>query len=126
MTMKLTVKRFRTRRSDPVTAAPVRPVVKPVAAGPKVVGDDAFFPNTNDDGFGSQSFATARNASLAPVPEAGPDIDSIRREGLTGRQLRMARRVAQKHGLPATSDFDAVRLLRNAGKIGRASCRERV
>ena len=115
MTMKLTVKRFRTRRSDPVTAAPVCPVVKPVAAGPKVVGDDAFFPNTNDDGFGSQSFATARNASLAPVPEAGPDIDSIRREGLTGRQLRMARRVAQKHGLPATSDFDAVRLLRNAG-----------
>jgi capsular polysaccharide transport system permease protein len=27
----------------------------------------------------------------------------------------MARRLAQKHGLPATSDFDAVRLLRNAG-----------
>lgn len=40
------------------------------------------------------------------------DIDAIRREGLTGRQLRMARRVAQKHNLPATSDFDAVRLLR--------------
>jgi len=29
--------------------------------------------------------------------------------------LRMARRVAQKHGLPATSDFDAVRLLRAKG-----------
>ena len=27
----------------------------------------------------------------------------------------MARRLAQKHGLPATSDFDAVRLLRRAG-----------
>lgn len=42
-------------------------------------------------------------------------MDAIRREGLTGRQLRMARRVAQKHGLPATSDFDAVRLLRAVG-----------
>ena len=31
------------------------------------------------------------------------------------RQLRMARRVAQKHNLPATSDFDAVRLLRAQG-----------
>lgn len=43
------------------------------------------------------------------------DIDTIRREGLTGRQLRMARRVAQKHGLAPTSDFDAVRLLRQQG-----------
>ena len=43
------------------------------------------------------------------------EIDTIRREGLTGRQLRLARRVALKHGLPATSDFDAVRLLRREG-----------
>ncbi|MBC7156637.1 MAG: capsule biosynthesis protein, partial [Rhodobacteraceae bacterium] len=42
-------------------------------------------------------------------------IEAIRNEGLTGRQLRMARRLAQKHGLPATSDHDAVRLLRDAG-----------
>lgn len=42
-------------------------------------------------------------------------IDEIRQEGLTGRQLRMARRVAQKHGLAPTSDFDAVRLLRSKG-----------
>ena len=42
-------------------------------------------------------------------------MDTIRREGLTGRQLRMARKLAQKHGLAATSDFDAVRLLRKAG-----------
>ncbi len=42
-------------------------------------------------------------------------IDAIRREGLTGRQLRMARRVAQRQNLPATSDFDAVRLLRERG-----------
>lgn len=43
------------------------------------------------------------------------EIDAIRREGLTGKQLRMARRVAQKHGLAPTSDFDAVRLLRARG-----------
>lgn len=48
---------------------------------------------------------------------AGPggEIDAIRREGLTGRQLRMARRVAQKHGIGVTSDHDAVRQLRARG-----------
>lgn len=45
----------------------------------------------------------------------GQQIESIRHEGLTGRQLRMARRVAQKYGLTPASDFDAVRLLRNKG-----------
>ncbi len=53
--------------------------------------------------------------SSARETRSETDIDAIRREGLTGRQLRMARRVAQKHNLPATSDFDAVRLLRQAG-----------
>lgn len=43
------------------------------------------------------------------------DLNAIRQEGLTGRQLRMARRLAQKHGLSPTSDFDAVRLLRTKG-----------
>ncbi len=55
------------------------------------------------------------NPSAAPETEASTDIDAIRKEGLTGRQLRMARRVAQRHNLPATSDFDAVRLLRERG-----------
>ncbi len=52
--------------------------------------------------------------SVAEV-ESETEIARIRREGLTGRQLRMARRVAQKHGLAPTSDFDAVRLLRARG-----------
>ena len=115
MTMKLTVKRFRTRRPDPVAAPAPRP--RAVPAQP-VIGDDAFFPSTDDDGFGRQSFPTARQTDAAPNPvqtDAPQEIDLIRREGLTGRQLRIARRLAQKHGLPATSDFDAVRLLRNAG-----------
>jgi capsular polysaccharide transport system permease protein len=51
----------------------------------------------------------------AQAIESENTIDAIKREGLTGRQLRMARRVAQKHNLPATSDYDAVRLLRQKG-----------
>lgn len=53
----------------------------------------------------------------ATTPSAG-DADAlaaIAKEGLTGRQLRMARRVAQKNGLSVSSDFDAVHQLRKAG-----------
>lgn len=52
-------------------------------------------------------------STAARSPET--DLSAIRREGLTGRQLRMARRLAQKHGLSVTSDHDAVRQLRLAG-----------
>lgn len=125
MTMTLVTKRFRTRRPDlpaptdkPVTLLNA-PAKAPPAATPNgaKITDDAFLPPSDSDGFGSQSFVTARGGDpVSPLPEAaGPAIDTIRREGLTGRQLRMARRLAQKHGLPATSDFDAVRLLRQAG-----------
>ncbi|MFT4151203.1 MAG: capsule biosynthesis protein [Paracoccaceae bacterium] len=108
MTTKPTVDRFRLRRPDPAAA--------PAAAPPKAPRPEQglFLPDTTDDGFGDEPFPTARG-SAAPATEAPVEIDAIRREGLTGRQLRMARRVAQKHGLPATSDFDAVRLLRKAG-----------
>ncbi|QFT57567.1 hypothetical protein FIU94_01915 [Sulfitobacter sp. THAF37] len=60
---------------------------------------------------------TARSGEVSSASEVAgeQDMDAIRREGLTGRQLRMARRVAQKHGLAPTSDFDAVRLLRARG-----------
>ena len=85
-----------------------------------------------EDGFGAEPFPTAaaarprapRSPSLAAQEPTvlGPaemtaeeEIEAIRREGLTGRQLRMARRVAQKHGIQATSDFEAVRLLRRRG-----------
>ncbi len=51
-------------------------------------------------------------AMLSPQAE----IEEIKRENLSGRQLRIARRESQKHGLNASSDLDAVRLLRKAGK----------
>ncbi|WP_323006785.1 capsule biosynthesis protein [Pseudorhodobacter sp.] len=106
MTMKLTAKRFRIRRPE-FPPAPVE-------------GDAGLFDN-HDDGFGSGIFPTAKPANqtgpaTGPAESASEDaIEAIRHEGLTGRQLRMARNLAQKHGLPATSDFDAIRLLRAAG-----------
>lgn len=62
---------------------------------------------------------TTRNTAHPPDDSArDPDADataSIRAEGLTGRQLRLARRVAQKNGLSPESDIDAVRQLRARG-----------
>lgn len=63
--------------------------------------------------------ANSSQGEAAHPPKGSADVsqqlDAIRREGLTGRQLRMARRVAQKNGLAPTSDIDAVRLLRLQG-----------
>jgi len=103
-----------------------------VTGGRKIPTGQIF--SEPEDGFGNTKFATARGAqnpvkpplpaqgqpqasqpALAPQDAAAQALDAIRREGLSGRQLRIARRLAQKHNLPATSDHDAVRLLRNAG-----------
>ena len=116
----------RTRGPVPLRAAPRSndPLPRPKLVPP--VRHKIQLPET-DDGFGPGLFPTAGNPVAQPVararqPEPAPqDLDpeaeeeAIRRESLTGRQLRLARRMAQKHGLPATSDFDAVRLLRRAG-----------
>ncbi len=86
--------------------------------------DALLMPEPDADGFGEGQFPTAARPAkpaltgeIRTPQEASLDaeIDAIRREGLTGRQLRMARRIADKHQLAATSDFDAVRLLRKAG-----------
>ncbi len=62
-----------------------------------------------------RSVTTGATEAPAVSPEHDPAVEAIRDEGLTGRQLRMARRVAQRHGLNVTSDFDAVRQLRERG-----------
>jgi capsular polysaccharide transport system permease protein len=126
MTTKIKIERFRTRRPEAMEppaplpksvtqSAAAKPALPPKGSAGPVVGNDAFMPADGDDGFAGLSFPTARSSQVPAVDTAPADIDYIRQEGLTGRQLRMARRLAQKHGLPATSDFDAVRLLRNAG-----------
>ena len=109
--MKPKAKRYRIRQGE--------------AAAPSVEGNVAramegaqVFSGPTDDGFGSQTFPAAGTGTVetpkAPA-SAADQIASIRREGLTGRQLRMARRVAQKQGLNPSSDFDAVRVLRDKG-----------
>ena len=105
MTTKPKVSKFRIRRSAPAAgtqsnAAEAHP--EPVAGTGAAPGQASEPPR---DGQIDQTRAEA----------PGTSIDDIRREGLTGRELRMARRVAQKHGLAPTSDFDAVRLLRARG-----------
>ncbi len=95
MTTKPKAHKFRIRRNTP--EKPRRPS-QPVT----------------EDGFGGAPFPGSAKAE-ANAASAAAGIAEIRKEGLTGRQLRMARRLAQKHGLNPGSDFDAVRLLRAQG-----------
>ena len=141
MTTKPRVKKFRVRRSPSTQPAPASDPAPGSASGPvsgQAAGAQASAGapgrrprqlnpmeeaalEDHEDGFSTTKFPTAASpgtveptqVSAAPSPEE--ELAEIRKEGLTGRQLRMARRVAAKHGLPATSDYDAVRLLRRAG-----------
>ena len=111
MTMKPKAKRFRIRRSR--SGTPPEGTPTPPGATPPPASESK---TRVEDGFGSKPFPTSAAAQAAPSDEAvAADIAAIRKEGLTGRQLRMARRLAHKHGMAPTSDFDAVRLLRKAG-----------
>ena len=110
-----------------------QPIASPIRAVP-TAEELMAVPTEVEDGFGdlalpgSAAAAQAEAMTLAraqanstPAPRPGQtgdveaDIAAIRAEGLTGRQLRMARRVAQKNGMTPTSDFDAVRTLRARG-----------
>jgi capsular polysaccharide transport system permease protein len=128
MTTKPKAKKFRIRRNGRASV-----LQQPAAAISEPKGEAEKAPNAaspkrvqrNPKSTQARPSETKQAAPKPPVMQgdvasahemAGEtDIDAIRREGLTGRQLRMARRVAQKHNLPATSDFDAVRLLRQKG-----------
>lgn len=125
MTTKPKAKKFRIRR--PSGDETPRPRPSFAKAAPAGVAANQPPPATPD---AAPAGSRAAPPKAAPTPETAPrsgavdsarqvagetDMDAIRKEGLTGRQLRMARRVAQKHGLAPTSDFDAVRLLRARG-----------
>ncbi len=116
MTMKPKAPKFRIRRSPsrPAASGEVPSSVK-TAANASVPQTDAPFTLDQpvEDGFGDRAFPGSSKADSDAVNEG--TIAEIRREGLTGRQLRMARRLAQKQGLSPSSDFDAVRLLREQG-----------
>ncbi len=107
MTTKPRARKFRVRRTEP--AAPAR---SPDAPATGVQRDDARpLPPDADRSEETPDPATAPH----DAPTAVQEIAAIRDEGLSARQLRLARRVAQQHDLPATSDLDAVRLLRQRG-----------
>ena len=92
---------------------------------------DAGLFDSQDDGFGGMDFRRPEPAAeppaatvmkvprkrgpAAPDDAAEPELAAIAAEGLTGRQLRRARMVAQQQGLSVSSDLDAVRQLRAAG-----------
>ncbi|MEP1586962.1 MAG: capsule biosynthesis protein [Tateyamaria sp.] len=117
MTTKPKARKFRIKRAAPLTGSS--------NATPNAeddVGNDAAAAaptrrpkSTKAPAAPRKAAAATGDVSSAAQVASENTIDSIRQEGLTGRQLRMARRIAQKHNLPATSDFDAVRLLRNQG-----------
>ncbi len=129
MSTKPKAEKFRIKRAvrSGVAAAPVAdeaPMQAAVAAGAGGAAEQNLFVPPTDDGFGATTFPNQAANAPGPAPTAAVEpeasnpaeaIDAIRREGLTGRQLRMARRVAQKQGLTPSSDYDAVRLLRAQG-----------
>lgn len=136
MTTKPKARKFRIKRATPAAAPKGNDTVErdaPAAAPPKPQAPDAPRAAAASRGEAPRAAAPSQAAAASAARPTPPtdarsgevssatevsgeqDIDAIRREGLTGRQLRMARRVAQKHGLAPTSDFDAVRLLRAEG-----------
>ncbi len=77
-----------------------------------------------DDGFGDAAYPTARPPQpAAPAGDAAPPKQAAAAtaaadtpvEEMTGRQLRIARRLAHYHNLQPRDDADAVRLLREKG-----------
>ncbi|MFD2173399.1 capsule biosynthesis protein [Rhodobacter lacus] len=123
---------LRRRAAAAQERAGTRPLETAPAPSAEPAADPASLFEPAEDGFGDQVFPTAAPRTGAPgeasahraqsqqvlapkelTPEE--EIEAIRAEGLTGRQLRLARRTAQKHGIEATSDFEAVRILRRRG-----------
>ena len=102
-------------------SAPTKPAVV-VSKQPRSadIVDNAFDPaeSPHHDGAQNDTGPQAQHVHMADhegSPKTQDNIDAIRAEGLTARQLRMAMRVAQKHGIRPTSAFEAVLMLRQRG-----------
>lgn len=129
MTTKPKARKFRIRKTENAAPtgladAPGAPMADVAPLSQAAHSEDTSLPIITDDGFGDMalpgSAAAERKRVSVTQDTTAPntvedELNAIRAEGLTGRQLRMARRAAQKHGLSASSDFDAVRQLRNRG-----------
>ncbi|WP_370515425.1 capsule biosynthesis protein [Paracoccus sp. S-4012] len=78
-----------------------------------------FAPDADDDGFAGMRFpgAAPAQASDAAAPDDGlaAEIEAVKAERLSPRQLRVANRIAVSQGIAASSDEEAVALLRRRG-----------
>ncbi|MGR3291413.1 MAG: capsule biosynthesis protein [Paracoccaceae bacterium] len=118
MTTKPRGKKFRIRRggslAEPLSGE--QSLAKGAAASPdSTVADDSNLFTSPEDGFGDETYPTAAKENLPSEKEIAKTVEAIKAEGLTARQLRMARRLSLKHQLEPASDLDAVRLLRDKG-----------
>ena len=111
MTTKPKAQKFRIRRSTSTANTATAPSSTPTQAAPV---SPTRQPNSQDE-TKLQPGALSRAMESPATVSSETDIDAIKQENLTGRQLRMARRMAQKNGLAVTSDFDAVQQLRKRG-----------
>lgn len=103
---------------------------------PGDTGEMPFAAGTADDGFGNVAFPGSAKAEAMTSADGQSDsistdrsqgtltddnssmearIAAVRAENLTGRQLRMARRIAAMHEINVSSDFEAVVILRDRG-----------
>ena len=121
MTTKPKARKFRLRRSGAQPAGAAAQSDAPTPKSDRPAQPENHSPRSSD-GFGNERFPTAapsKRATSKPLEQtataATGSISEIKAEGLTGRQLRIARRVAQKHGLRPQSDFEAVKMLREKG-----------
>ena len=101
----------------PAADASAKPVVairkkrKPAATDASAAASPPSGPDTAE----TATPTPTGTADLEGKPAVQNSIEAIRAEGLTARQLRMAMRVAQKHGIRASSAHEAVLMLRERG-----------
>jgi capsular polysaccharide transport system permease protein len=90
MTIKPRVRKFRIRRGGSLGSA-----------------DPTSETSMQDNPPETPEVPESESRAIAPRGDPLPQnaMDAIRQEGLTGRQLRMARRIAQKHGHSAQLRF---------------------
>ncbi|KAA9008251.1 capsule biosynthesis protein [Histidinibacterium aquaticum] len=115
MTTKPKAPKFRIRRGAGTAASAAEDARQESDARQEALQPRAVADGTTGAVHAAGAASYEGDVDSAAQVAADSEIDAIRREGLTGRQLRMARRVAQKQGLAVTSDFDAVRQLRRMG-----------
>ncbi|MDO5605504.1 MAG: capsule biosynthesis protein [Paracoccus sp. (in: a-proteobacteria)] len=116
MTTPPKVRIYHAKRSGPAGQQPGAEAVRAVeAAAQAATADLAGTPADPAAGIATQGALPDTPAA----PEAGETLEvliaAVRAEGLTGRQLRLARRIAAMHGIEVASEEEAVIVLRQHG-----------